>query len=104
VVAAVLSQDFLPEEGGRSDRWDPVVSGWRRVGIPFRVEVVLGQSGFCGWAKSDPVALFPFSFFLFVFDFLFCFLFYFVSFAKMVQNNSNKFLYSSNILHSVLSQ
>jgi hypothetical protein len=47
------------------------------------------------WAKCFPFGLLLF--FLFLFDFLFCFLIYFVSIAKMVQNNSNKFLYSSNL-------
>jgi hypothetical protein len=75
----------------------------RRIGgVPLRERLLAGLGRHLGLGRIDAPR--PFLLSLFVFDFLFCFLFYFVSFAKMVQNNSNKFLYSSNILHSVLSQ
>jgi hypothetical protein len=81
----------------------PRLSVPRRVsGVLLRVLLLARLGRHLGMGRIGAPGLF--FLFLFVFNFLFCFLFYFVSFAKMVQNNSNKFLYSSNILHSVLSQ
>jgi hypothetical protein len=55
------------------------------------------------WPGPDSVPRPLYPFFVLFFSF-FCFLIYFITFAKMHQNNSNRFLNSSKIPSNVLNQ
>jgi hypothetical protein len=91
----------LPEEG--DDKWDPLVGeGEResRTGLGS----VQGRPWADSWAGPNRSPS-TFSYFLYSFSFSFSvFLIYFVSFAKSIQINSNKFLNSSKIHNIVLKQ
>jgi hypothetical protein len=71
-------------------------------GVPLRDGAVLGQGRKLVWAGSVPTASLL-SFFVLSF-FFFVFLVYFISFANLIQINSNYFLNSSKIHDNVLNQ
>jgi hypothetical protein len=94
----VREEEIVPEVG--DDKWGRGVRERREEkGVPVRICLGMGR----GLIWSPPAS---FSFFIsFYFSFSFSgFLFYFKSFANLIQNNSNKFLKSSNIHYSVLYQ
>jgi hypothetical protein len=63
--------------------------GKEKKWVPVREMKIWAAGSFLCWAEPFPSALFLF--FPFFFLFFFCFLYFFISFAKMLQINSNHF-------------
>jgi hypothetical protein len=82
--------------GDGADRWGPCVRERRKKieGVPVRG---FGWAAVVGLDWADSVQIFLFSFFFFFLFILFCFTNSLITFANMLQINSNQFLIFSKI-------